>query len=80
MTDVDKLLCSLSSIARPDTQSRIDVRARVMHTVSFQSQPALLDLMPLMFSGAAVACATATVIVLLPTWQIMSEPWISYFP
>ena len=80
MTDVDKLLHELSSIAQSDAPPTIDVCDRVMQTVSAQPQRTPLDSVPLAFAGATVAVAAIVLIALLPAWQAMFEPWVAYLP
>ena len=80
MTNVDKLLRDLSTVARTEAQPAIDVRHSVLETLSAQPQPTRLDLTPIAFTGVAVAVAAAVVIALLPAWQTMSDPWGALLP
>jgi ABC-type phosphate/phosphonate transport system permease subunit len=80
MTDVDRVLRDLSSIVRSETGPAINVRARVIQTVATQSRCAPLDVLPIAFTGVAVAIAAAVVIVFLHAWQTMFEPWVAYLP
>ncbi len=80
MTDADEVLCELSSLARLETEPVINVRTRVMRTISAQPRRAALDVMPVAFAGIAVTVAAGVLIALLPTWQMMFEPWIAYLP
>lgn len=80
MTDVDKLLRDLSSIARRRAAPAVDVRARVLQTIATEPRPAPLDVLPIAATGVAIAVAAIVVIALLPAWQIMSEPWACYLP
>lgn len=80
MTDVDRLLRDLANGARPETATAIDVRARVLRTLSARPRPAPLEVAPIAFAGVAIAVAAVAVIALLPAWQTMLEPRVGYFP
>lgn len=80
MTDVDKLLRELSSVARTEGQPAIDVRQSVLDTLATQTQPSRIDLTPVAFTGVAIAVAAVVVVALLPAWQTMSDPWVCLLP
>lgn len=80
MNDVDKLLRGLSESARSEPARPLDVRARVLKTVSMQPRLAPLDMVPIAFAGAAMAVAATVLIALLPAWQTLTEPWVAYMP
>lgn len=78
--DVDKLLRDLARAAQSEPVQPLDVRVRVMQTLSMQSRPAPLDFLPIAFAGAAVAVAAGFIIALLHAWQTLTEPWVAYMP
>jgi ABC-type phosphate/phosphonate transport system permease subunit len=80
MTDVAKLLRELSRVDQTDAARAVNVRARVLQTITTQLRPAPLDVLPIAFTGVAIAVAAVVVIALLPAWQTMSEPWVCYLP
>lgn len=80
MTDIDKLLTSLSNIAQPLSPPPVDVRWRVMRTLSQyrRTVPQKPVAMPV-FAGLAVMASLAGVILLLPAWVAMLDPWSFFF-
>ncbi len=80
MTDIDKILHDLSDVARTEVLQSVDVRARVMTTISSKPKSVPLDVLPIVVTAVAVAIAATAVFLLLPVWQTMFEPWASYFP
>lgn len=79
MTDMESLLGDLGRMARNEALSEVDVRSRVMSTIAAQPSVVRLDLVPLVFSGFAVAVAAVLVISFLPSAETMLDPWASYF-
>lgn len=80
MNDIDKLLHNLAYQARSEPAQPIDVRARVMQTVSSRNYAAPLDISPIVFAGVSVAIAAGFLIALLPTWMTLMDPWVAYLP
>ena len=80
MIDPDKLLSELSEAARRETAPTLDVRMRVMESISAQKQTLRPDVTPFAFVGVAAALAVCVAIAFLPAWQTMSEPWVCYLP
>jgi len=79
MKDVESLLGDLGRMARNEARPEVDVRSRVMSSIAAQPSVARLDLVPLVFSGVAVAVAAMLVISFLPSAETMLDPWASYF-
>ncbi len=80
MTDPHDLLTKLAECARAAPSPKVDVRARVMESLSTRSTVLQADPAPLAFCGVAVALAASAVFAFLPFWQLLSEPWICYLP
>ncbi|MBM4005829.1 MAG: hypothetical protein FJ295_21510 [Planctomycetes bacterium] len=80
MNEVDKILNRLSEAARREAAPQVDVRTRVIETLSVRLRPAPLDFVPIAFAGAALAIAAVFLITMLPTWQAVTEPWVAYLP
>ena len=80
MTDPHDLLSELSKTARRESVPAVDVRPRVMESISVSSQIPRPDATPIVCCGIAVALAACVVIGLFPTWQTLSEPWVCYLP
>ncbi len=80
MTDVDRLLRELAETAQDAPVPAIDVRSRVLSTLASRSRQASLDVLPIAFAGAAVTVAAILLIMLLPLWRTMTEPWAAYLP
>lgn len=80
MIDPHDLLSELSNAARRESIPSVDVRMRVMESISVSSQIPRPDATPIVCCGIAVALAACVVIGLFPTWQTLSEPWVCYLP
>lgn len=80
MNDVDQLLQNLSAAARSEPPPQIDVRARVLSSLSIRSRRDRLDMVPIAFAGAALAVAAAALLMVLPSLQTLTEPWTAYLP
>lgn len=80
MKNVDQVLGHLSAAARSEPALRVDVRARVLATLRHRARPAPLDLLPIVFAGASLTIAAATLIAMLPIWRTLAEPWVAYLP
>ena len=78
MTDVDRLLSGLSDVARRDSAPPVDLRARVMQTLTRHPQVVPREGPLFAFAGVAVAAAAAMAIALLPAWLAALDPW-TYF-
>ena len=79
MNQVNTLLSELGELARRESSPTVDVRVRVLQTIDVERRVAKLDLVPIAFGGVAITVAATFVISLLPSWQTMFEPWVSYF-
>lgn len=79
MSEVDAILSQLGDTARKEPSPDVDVRLRVMQTVSIQQPVIQMDMLPIVFSGVAVTAAAMIFIVCFPSWQTMFDPWASYF-
>ena len=77
MNDVDGLLKQLGESARREPSSTIDVRERVLQSVSLV--PVKVDWFPIICGGVACAVAATLLVACLPSWQTMFDPWASYF-
>lgn len=80
MNDVDQLLQNLSATARAELPPPMDVRARVLASLSIRSRRDPLDIAPIAFAGAALTIAAAALLMVLPSWQTLTEPWSAYLP
>ena len=80
MTDVDQMLRELSTAARDAPPPSVDVRASVARTIAATVAPPPREVLPLALAGVAMALAASAVIVFLPAWRTMFEPWAGYFP
>lgn len=80
MNDIDELLQNMSAVARREPPPQIDVRARVLASLSIRSRCDRLDVFPIAFAGAALAVAAAVLLIVLPSWQALAEPWCAYLP
>ncbi|MCA9217780.1 MAG: hypothetical protein KDB27_32145 [Planctomycetales bacterium] len=78
MTDPEQLLRELAESTRSAPPPKVDVRDRVMDTISARSQVLPPDPVPLAFCGFAIALAASVVFVYLPLWHALSEPWACY--
>lgn len=79
MKKFDQLLTNAGVAARKEASPEIDVRSKVLGTIAARPAVAKLDLVPIVFSGAAVTVAAMLCIACLPSWQTMFDPWASYF-
>ena len=79
MKDMESLLNDLGATARREVPPDIDVRDKVLMTLSTRRDVVRLDVVPLVFSGFAVTAAAVLVFLCFPSWQTMSDPWASYF-
>lgn len=73
--DVDRVLSKLAEAARSEPTPPINVRDRVMQTVSTRPRDSVLDLTPIACAGFAMAVAATALFALLPTWRSLLEPW-----
>ncbi len=80
MIDPHTLLTDLSKSARRESVPAVDVRMRVMESLSVQSQIPRPDLTSVVCCGLAIALSACVVIAMFPTWQTLSEPWVCYLP
>lgn len=80
MNDIDQLLHNLSAAARSEPPPQIDVRARVLASLSVRSRRVALDIVPIAFAGAALTVAAVALTIVLPSWQTLTEPWSAYLP
>lgn len=80
MNDVSDLLDQLGTAARGEEAPQIDVRADVLKTVAGRPVKMPFERLPIVFAAAAVGVAAAVALTFLPTWQLLSEPWVCYFP
>ena len=80
MENLDEQLTRAGTAAHRAPTPPIDVRSRVRQTISTQSvTTARVDLLPVGVGSALVTLAAATCTVLFPYWQLMLDPWASYF-
>ena len=80
MKNLNEQLTRAGTAARSATTPPIDVRSRVRRTIATQSMTAArVDLLPVGVGSALVTIAAATCTVLFPFWQLMLDPWASYF-
>ena len=77
MNDVDALLDELGERARRETLPDIDVRARVMQSVSTVCVKA--DWFPVVCGSVSFVVAAALLMVCLPSWHTMFDPWAGFF-
>lgn len=80
MKDTDQLLHDLSTTARSEPPPQVDVRERVLASLSIRSRRDPLDIVPVAFAGAALTVAAAALLIVLPSWQTLTEPWSAYLP
>ena len=78
MTDVEKMLHDLASAARADLGPEIDVRSRVIQTLSEPARIPPLERTPFVLGGVAVVVAVVGTILLIPKCQSMFDPWSTY--
>lgn len=82
MKKVDKLLSDLGHAARRASPPDVDVHSKVLKTIARQqvvNRAAKLDFVPLAFGGVAIAVAAMVCFVCFPSFQMLSDPWASYF-
>lgn len=79
MKNVDTLLSELGHAAREESPPHVDVRQRVLQTIARQRSEPMVDIVPIVFSGVAVATAATLLFAFLPSWQAVFNPWASYF-
>lgn len=79
MKQLDTMLNNAGIAARKDASPEIDVRSRVLCTIAARPETVKLDLVPIVFSGAAIAVATLLCVACLSSWQTMFNPWASFF-
>ena len=79
MKNVETLLKQLGDVARRESTPNVDVRLRVLQTISVPRSAPRLDIIPIIFSGVAVSVAAILFLACLPSWQTMFDPWASYF-
>ena len=80
MNDIDAVLRELGDVARTAPAPRIDVQHRVLGTIAARGPVTWNDWVPLAVGGVAVATAAVVAITFMPTWNMMFEPWVGYFP
>lgn len=79
MNRLNALLNQLGESARKEPPPEVDVRDRVLQTISVQQPSLKLDTVPLVFSGIAIAVAAMLLVACFPSWQTMFDPWASFF-
>ncbi len=79
MIDPEKILSELQDVARREATPPIDVRGRVMQTLSQPSQMTRQEFVLPAFAGVAVISAIVTAILALPVWQEIMDPWSLFF-
>ena len=77
MNDVDGLLNQLGKAARREPSPSVDVRERVLQSVSIA--PVKVDWFPVVCGGIACVVAATLLVACLPCWQTMFDPWASFF-
>ena len=75
--DIEESLGALSRAARQEEPPAIDVRDRVLRTLADAPQVTRLDLLPVAVATMAVTVAIIVVLVCLPSWRAVSDPWIA---
>lgn len=78
MKDLENLLEAAGEAARRVPTPQVDVRGRVLASITQHATPAI-DVAPLYFTAALVTLAASLCFAFLPSWQTMTEPWASYF-
>lgn len=75
----ESFIQNLSATAREADVSPVDVRSRVLSTLGETSMGTSFDYASLACCGIAIIIAVTTVVMWLPEWQTVVDPWGVYF-